>query len=79
LAALVNGTVDAGSLTFPYNFAASKLGLSATGGPVAAARYATAAFLSKRKFLIDQRLRMQSFVKALAESIHYVKTNPREP
>ena len=66
LAALVNGTVDAGSLTFPYNFAASKLGyrqladLSQSG-----ARYATAAFLSKRKFLIDQRLRMQSFVKAL--------------
>ena len=77
LAALVNGTVDAGSLTFPYNFAASKLGyrqladLSQSG-----ARYATAAFLSKRKFLIDQRLRMQSFVKALVESIHYVKTNP---
>ena len=57
LAALVNGTVDAGSLTFPYNFAAKKLGyrqladLSQSG-----ARYATAAFLSKRKFLIDQRL-----------------------
>jgi NitT/TauT family transport system substrate-binding protein len=77
LAALVNGTVDAGSLTFPYNFAASKLGyrqladLSQSG-----ARYATAAFLSKRSFLIDQRVRMQSFVKALVESIHYVKTNP---
>ena len=77
LAALVNGTVDAGSLTFPYNFAASKLGyrqladLSQSG-----ARYATAAFLSKRRFLIDQRVRMQSFVKALVESIHYVKTNP---
>ena len=77
LAALVNGTVDAGSLTFPYNFAASKLGyrqladLSQSG-----ARYATAAFLSKRSFLIEQRLRMQSFVKALVESIHYVKTNP---
>jgi NitT/TauT family transport system substrate-binding protein len=77
LAALVNGTVDAGSLTFPYNFAASKLGyrqladLSQSG-----ARYATAAFLSKKTFLIDQRVRMQSFVKALVESIHYVKTNP---
>ena len=77
LAALVNGTVDAGSLTFPYNFAASKLGyrqladLSQSG-----ARYATAAFLSKRSFLIDQRVRMQPFVKALVESIHYVKTNP---
>ena len=77
LAALVNGTVDAGSLTFPYNFAASKLGyrqladLSQSG-----ARYATAAFLSKRSFLIDHRVRMQSFVKALVESIHYVKTSP---
>ena len=78
LAALVNGTVDAGSLTFPYNFAASKLGyrqladLSQSG-----ARYATAAFLSKRKFLSrSTAVRMQSFVKALVESIHYVKTNP---
>jgi NitT/TauT family transport system substrate-binding protein len=77
LAALVNGTVDAGSLTFPYNFAATKLGfrqladLSQSG-----ARYATAAFLSKRSLLTAQRARMLPFVKALVEAIHYVKTNP---
>jgi len=79
LAALVNGTVDAGSLTFPYNFAATKMGfrqladLSQSG-----ARYATAAFLSKRSFLTAQRARMQPFVRALVEAIHYVKTNPEQ-
>jgi NitT/TauT family transport system substrate-binding protein len=77
LAALVNGNVDAGSLTFPYNFSARKLGfrqladLSQSG-----ARYATAAFLSKRSLLTAQQPRMQSFVRALVEAIHYVKTNP---
>ena len=77
LAALINGTVDAGTLTFPYNFSARKLGyrqladLSQSG-----ARYATAAFLAKRNFLVAQRARMQAFIKALVEAIHYVKTNP---
>jgi NitT/TauT family transport system substrate-binding protein len=77
LAAMVNGIVDAGTLAFPYNFSASKLGyrqladLSQSG-----ARYATGAFLSKRKLLVDQGSRMQAFVKALVESLHYVKTNP---
>ena len=77
LAALTNGTVDAGTLTFPYNFSARKLGyrqladLSQSG-----ARYATAAFLAKKNFLVAQRVRMQAFIKALVEAIHYVKTNP---
>jgi NitT/TauT family transport system substrate-binding protein len=77
LTALVNGSVDAGTLTYPYNFSARKLGyreladLSQSG-----ARYATAAFLAKRNFLVGERARMQGFVKALVEAIHYVKTNP---
>ena len=77
LAALVNGTVDAGTLTFPYNFSARKLGyrqladLSQSG-----ARYATAAFLAKKTLLVAQRARMLAFIKALVEAIHYVKTNP---
>lgn len=77
LTALVGGSVDAGTLTYPYNFSAKKLGyreladLSQTG-----ARYATAAFLAKRKFLGDQQARMQAFVKALVEATHFVKTNP---
>ena len=77
LAALINGTVDAGTLTFPYNFSTRKLGyrqlpdLSQSG-----ARYATAAFLAKRSFLVAQRARMLAFIKALVEAIHYVKTNP---
>jgi ABC-type nitrate/sulfonate/bicarbonate transport system substrate-binding protein len=76
LTALTSGAVDAGTLTFPYNLSAKKLGyrelgdLSQTG-----ARYATAAFLAKRKFLGDQRARMQAFVKALVEATHFVKTN----
>jgi NitT/TauT family transport system substrate-binding protein len=77
LTALVNGSVDAGTLTYPYNFSAKKLGyreladLSQSG-----ARYATAAFLAKRNFLVGERVRMQGFIKALVEAIHYVKTNP---
>jgi ABC-type nitrate/sulfonate/bicarbonate transport system substrate-binding protein len=77
LTALVNGSVDAGTLTYPYNFGARKLGyreladMSQMG-----ARYATAAFLAKRNFLVGERVRIQGFVKALVEAIHYVKTNP---
>ncbi len=77
LAALVNGSVDAGTLTFPYNLSAKKLGyrelmdLSQTG-----ARYATAAFLAKKENLVDQHVGMQALVKSLVEATHYVKTNP---
>lgn len=77
LTALTSGSVDAGTLTFPYNFSAKKLGyreladLTQTG-----ARYATAAFLAKRKLLDDQQSRMRAFVKALVEATHFVKTNP---
>jgi ABC-type nitrate/sulfonate/bicarbonate transport system substrate-binding protein len=77
LTALVNGSVDAGTLTYPYNFAARKLGyrelydMSQSG-----ARYSTAAFLAKRSMLSAARARMQAFFKSLIEAIHYNKTNP---
>ena len=76
LTALTGGAVDAGTLTFPYNFSARKLGyreladLSQTG-----ARYATAAFLARRRFLDDQQTQMRAFIKALVEATHYIKTN----
>jgi ABC-type nitrate/sulfonate/bicarbonate transport system substrate-binding protein len=77
LVALINGSVDAGTLTFPYNISAKKSGyreladMSQSG-----ARNSTAAFGAKRKLLIEQRPRMQAFVKALIEALHFVKTQP---
>lgn len=77
LAALISGSVDVGTLTFPYNFSAKKAGYRELADLAqSGARYATAAFLSRQKFIVEQRGRMQSFVKALVEATHFVKTNP---
>lgn len=77
LVALANGSVDAGTLTFPYNISAKKSGFRELADmSQSGARNSTAAFAAKRKLLVDQRPRMQAFVKALIEGLHFVKTQP---
>lgn len=77
--ALARGAVDAGTVSVPQNFAARKLGyreladLTQTG-----ARYASNAFLAKKQFLIDNRTRMENFLRAVIESIHFIKTRRTE-
>jgi len=77
LAALINGSVDVGTLTLPYNFIAKKSGYRELADLAQTrARYATAAFLTRQKLIVEQRGRMESLVQALVEAIHFVKSHP---
>jgi len=77
--ALAGGTVDAGTMSFPFDLKTKELGyreladLSQSG-----ARYASSSFLGRKQFLSDNRQRLESFVKAMIEAIHFVKTRPQE-
>jgi NitT/TauT family transport system substrate-binding protein len=77
--ALIRGAIDGGVFAVPQNFTVKKLGFRELADLTqSGARYASNAFLAKRQFLIDNRLRMESFMKALIESIHYIKTNRQD-
>jgi len=77
--AVATGAIESGVIGIPQNLQAKKLGLreladlSDTG-----ARYALAAFLAKRSFLSENHEQMVRFMKTLVESIHYLKTRPKE-
>jgi ABC-type nitrate/sulfonate/bicarbonate transport system substrate-binding protein len=77
--AVVTGAIESGVIGVPQNLQAKKLGLreladlSDTG-----ARYALAAFLAKRSFLSANHDQMVRFMRTLVESIHYLKTRPKE-
>jgi ABC-type nitrate/sulfonate/bicarbonate transport system substrate-binding protein len=77
--ALARGTIEAGVVSVPQNFTVKKLGFKELADLTqSGARYASNAFLAKRQFLIDNQARMESFLKALIESIHFIKTKRLE-
>jgi NitT/TauT family transport system substrate-binding protein len=77
--ALARGAVDAGTISVPQNFAAKKLGFRELADLTqSGARYASNAFLAKKQFLIDNRARMETFLRAVIESIHFIKTRRTE-
>lgn len=77
--ALARGAVDAGTVSVPQNFAAKKLGYRELADLTqSGARYASNAFLAKKQFLIDNRARMETFLRAVIESIHFIKTRRPE-
>ena len=79
LAALTAGSIDAGTLAIPYNFQAKKLGFRELADLTQIqARYAGAAFISKKQFLLEHRTRIQAFIKGLMEGIHFVKSHRQE-
>jgi NitT/TauT family transport system substrate-binding protein len=77
--ALIAGSVEAGTIGVPQNFLAKRQGfreladLSQMGD-----RYALAALVAKRSFLAQNHAKAVSFVKALVESIRFLRTNPKE-
>jgi ABC-type nitrate/sulfonate/bicarbonate transport system substrate-binding protein len=79
LSALGAGSVDAGTMAFPYNINAKESGfreladLSQSG-----ARYASSSFLAKRQFLIQHRSRAESFIRGIIEAIHFITTRRDE-
>ncbi|HTN73345.1 MAG TPA: ABC transporter substrate-binding protein [Methylomirabilota bacterium] len=77
--AVSTGALEAGVVGVPQNFLAKKQGLRELADlSESGARYALAAFLAKRSFLTENHERMLRFMKALVESIYYLKTYPKE-
>lgn len=77
--AVVSGAIESGVIGIPQNLQARKLGLRELADlSDMGARYALAAFLAKRSFLSGNHDTMVRFMKSLVESIHYVKTRPKE-
>jgi NitT/TauT family transport system substrate-binding protein len=78
-AALARGAIDAGVVAVPQNYAIKKLGFRELADLTKlGARYASNAFLAKRQFLIDNKARMDSFLRAVIEATHFVKTRRTE-
>jgi NitT/TauT family transport system substrate-binding protein len=77
--ALTRGAIDAGTVAVPQNFTAKKLGYrELTDLTQMGARYASNAFLAKKQFLVDNRVRVEAFLRALIEAIHFIKTRRSE-
>src|SRR5262245_10756323 len=77
--ALTRGAIDAGTVAVPQNFTAKKLGYrELTDLTQMGARYASNAFLAKKQFLVDNKARVEAFLRALIEAIHFIKTRRSE-
>ena len=79
LGALVGGSVDAVGMPIPFNFIAKKQGFEeladlTKNGP----RYAVSSFMAKKDFLVDNEARMEGWIKAIIEAIHFIKTHRDE-
>jgi ABC-type nitrate/sulfonate/bicarbonate transport system substrate-binding protein len=76
LGALLGGSIHAGVLGYPSVLLAKKQGLYeladlSQSGP----QYQLVAFVAKRSFLKAHRAAMEGFIKAIVESVHYLKTH----
>lgn len=79
LSALMAGSVDVGTMAFPYDIKAREAGyrelvdLAQSG-----VRYASSSFLARRQFLAQQKPRVEGFVRALIEAVHFIRTRRDE-
>jgi NitT/TauT family transport system substrate-binding protein len=79
LSALAAGSVDVGTMAFPYDIKAKELGfrelvdLAQSG-----ARYASSSFLARRQFLIQNKSPIEGFIRALVEAFHFIRTQRDE-
>lgn len=75
LSGLIAGSVEVGTMAFPYDIKAKESGfreladLSQSG-----ARYASSLFLAKRQFLTQNKAHAESFVRAIIEAMHFIRT-----
>jgi NitT/TauT family transport system substrate-binding protein len=75
LSALMVGSVDIGTMAFPYDIKAREAGyrelvdLAQSG-----VRYASSSFLARRQFLAEQKTRIEGFVRGLIEAVHFIRT-----
>jgi ABC-type nitrate/sulfonate/bicarbonate transport system substrate-binding protein len=77
LRALLAGSVDAATLPVPQNLTARAHGFRELADLAQTdARYPGATFLTRRRLLVDERQRMEGFIKGLTEGISRTKAQP---
>jgi NitT/TauT family transport system substrate-binding protein len=77
--AIVSGAIESGTIGVPQSFLAKKQGLRELADlSEMGARYALAAFVAKRSFLRENHDFMVRFTRAVVESLHYLRTRPKE-
>jgi NitT/TauT family transport system substrate-binding protein len=75
LSGLLAGSLDAGTMAFPYDIKAKEGGfreladLSQSG-----ARYASSSFLARRQFLVKNRSQADAFARSIIEALHFIRT-----
>lgn len=79
VAALAVGSIDAGTLVPPSNLKVKELGFRELADFTdIKGSFPGNGLSAKRQFLIDNGGKMEGFIKALIEGIHYVRTNRQE-
>lgn len=77
--ALAADSIDAGTLSLPSNLKAKELGFRELADFTDVKdSYPSNGISANRQFLIENKVRMEGFVKALIEGIHYTLTNRQE-
>jgi NitT/TauT family transport system substrate-binding protein len=79
LSSLMAGGIDAGTMAFPYDIKAKDAGYRELADLTqSGARYASSSVMARRGFLIQNKSHMEGFVRALIESIHFIRTRREE-
>jgi len=79
LSAMTAGSVDVGTMAFPYDIKARESGYRELADLAqSGARYASSSFLGKRQFLAQHKPRIDAFVRGLIEAIHFIRTKRDE-
>ena len=77
--ALLAKNLDAGVLGYPAVYLAKKSGLRELADLTQSGlRYQLTAFVAKRSFLVEKQTLMARVFRALAESIYFLRTQPKE-
>jgi NitT/TauT family transport system substrate-binding protein len=79
LSGLMGGSVDVGTLGFPYDLKAKESGFRELADLTqSGARYASSSFLARRRFLIENKATVEAFIRAIIEAQHYIRTRREE-
>jgi len=79
LSALTAGSIDVGTMAFPYDIKAKEIGYRELADLTqSGARYASSSMLARRQFLVQDKARMEGVVRALIEAIHLIRTRRDE-
>jgi NitT/TauT family transport system substrate-binding protein len=79
LSGLMAGSVDVGTMAFPYDLKAKEGGFRELADLTqSGARYASSSFLARRRFLIENKPAVEAFIRAIIEAQHYIRTRRDE-